>query len=180
MSQAQSFTEVFEEIKANVSTSKSGKPVKSFSRSDFDKLAKAYLNSPDYVIEAAGTKGGEMVTKQIESVKLFRGMIQRILIDFGVDKQEAATILDASKEIKNVDGIYELCSELVYQYMNAGKKFDFITREDFAGSLTLKEMGETTTEHTDIRTKEKYKISKKPHKLLDKKSKAPSWLKKRL
>lgn len=174
------FTEVFEEIKANVSTSAKGKTVKSFSRSDFDKLAKAYLNTPDYTIEAAGLKGGELVTKTIEPVKAFRGMIQRILIEFGVDKQEAATILDSSKEIKNVDGIYELCSELVYQYMNAGKKFDFITREDFAGSLTLKEMGEAISEHTDIRTKEKYKVEKKAHKLLEKKSKTPKWLKKRV
>ncbi len=177
---SKTFTEVFNEIKANVTTSKSGKPVKSFSRSDFDRMAKAYLNTPDYVIEAAGTKGGEMVKKNIEPVKAFRGMIQRILIEFGVDKQEAATILDGSKEIKNVDGIYELCSELVYQYMNAGKKFDFITKEDFAGSLTLKEIGEAVSEHKDIRTGEKFKVSKKAHKVLDKKSKTPKWLKARV
>jgi hypothetical protein len=174
------FTEVFEEIKANVSTSAKGKTVKSFSRSDFDKLAKAYLNTPDYKIEAAGMKGGEVVKKEIEPVKAFRGMIQRILIEFGVDKQEAATILDSSKEIKNVDGIYELCSELVYQYMAAGKKFDFITREDFAGSLTIKEVGEAVSEHKDIRTGEKFKVAKKAHKVLEKKSKVPKWLKDRV
>jgi len=177
---AQSFTEVFEEIKSNLTTSKAGKTVKSFNRSQFDKLAKAYLNSTDYTIEVAGTKGGELVKTTIEPVKAFRGMLKRILIEFGVDKQEAETILDSSKEIKNVDGIYELCSELIYQYMNAGKKFDFITREDFAGSLTLKEIGESISEHKDIRTGEKFKVSKKAHKVLDKKSKTPKWLKNRV
>jgi hypothetical protein len=174
------FTEVFDEIKANVSTSATGKTVKSFSRSDFDKLAKAYLNTPDYKVEAAGQKGGELVKKELEPVKAFRGMIQRILLDFGVDKQEAARVLESTTEIKNVDGIYELCSELVYQYMSAGKKFDFITREDFAGSLTLKEIGEAISEHKDIRTGEKFKVSKKAHKVLEKKSKVPKWLKARV
>lgn len=174
------FTEVFNEIKANVSVSKSGKPVKSFNRTQFDQLAKAYLNTVDYTVEAAGTKGGELETKELKSVQAFRGMIQRILVDFGVDKQEAARVMDESYEIRNVDGIYELCSELVYKYMEAGKKFDFITKVDFTGSLSLKEMGESVSTHKDITTKEEFKVAKKPHKLLEKKSKAPSWLKSRV
>lgn len=177
---AKTFTEVFEEIKANVSVSKSGKPVRSFSRSDFDKLAKAYLNTVDYKIESVAVKDGELVTKEIEPVKALRGMIQRILLDFGVDKQEAARVMSEAYEIRNVDGIYELCSELIYKYMEAGKKFDFIPRMDFVGSLTLKEVGDTITEHKDIRTGEKIKVEKKAHKVLDKKSKVPKWLKKRV
>jgi hypothetical protein len=174
------FTEVFDEIKANVSTSASGKPVKSFSRSDFDKLAKAYLNTPDYKLEAVALKAGELVKKELEPVKALRGMIQRILLDFGVDKQEAARILDASYEIRNVDGIYELCSELVYQYANAGKKFDFITREDFAGSVLLKDVAAAVSKHKDIRTGEEFEVAKKAHKVLEKKSKVPKWLKDRV
>ncbi|WP_171567676.1 hypothetical protein, partial [Brevibacillus sp. MCWH] len=167
-------------IKNNVSVSKSGKPVRSFSRSDFDKLAKAFLNTVDYEIETVSLKDGEVVTKKIEPVKALRGMIQRILLDFGVDKQEAARIMDTAYEIRNVDGIYELCSELIYKYLEAGKKFDFITKKDFVGSLTLKEVGDSVTEHKDIRTGDKIKVEKKAHKILDKKSKTPKWLKKRL
>ena len=38
------FDEVFNEIKGNVTVSKSGKVKKTFSRADFDKLLKALLN----------------------------------------------------------------------------------------------------------------------------------------
>jgi len=175
---AKTFQEVFDEIRAGLTMSKKGKPVKSFSRSDFDKLAKAFLNTPDYVIHAASVKDGELTTKEIKPVEQFRGMIYRILLEFGVDKQEAATIMN-EKEIKNVDGLYEVCSELIYQYMNAGKKFDFITREDFAGSISLKDIAESVSTHKDMRTGEEFKVHKKAHKLLEKKSKCPKWLKKR-
>jgi hypothetical protein len=174
------FQDVFNEIKENVSVSASGKPVKSFSRSDFDKMAKAFVNEVDYKIEAASFKGGEVVKKEIEPVKALRGMIQRILLDFGVDKQEAARVMDQAYEIRNVDGIYELCSELVFQYMKAGKKFDFITREDFVGSVLLKEVEAGKSKHKDIRTGEEFEVEKAAHFVIDKKSKAPKWLKKRI
>lgn len=177
---SKTFTEVFDEIKANVSTSKTGKPVKSFSRSDFDRLAKAYVNQVDYTLESVGQRAGVLVRKEVKPVENLRGMLKRILLDFGVDKQEAERVMDASYEIKNVDGIYELVSELTYKYIEAGKKFDFITREDFTGSLTLKELGETVSEHKSIATGEKFKVKKQSHRILEKKSKTPKWLKERV
>lgn len=177
---AKTFNEVFEEIKSNISVSASGKPVKTFSRSDFDKLAKAFLNTPDYKLETVSLKGGELVDKEVEPVKQLRGMIKRILLDFGVDKQEAERVMTDAYEIHNVDGLYEFVSELLYQYMNTGKKFDFLTREDFAGSILLKDVAETTSTHKDIRTKEEFQVHKKAHKVLEKKSKVPKWLKSRI
>jgi len=174
---AKSFSEVFAEIKANVSVSKKGKPVRSFSRSDFDKLAKAWLNEVGYKVEAVSTKDGELVKKDVFPVQEFRNMLKVILQDFGVDKQAAAKVLDASYEIRNVDGMYEICSELPYVYMDAGKKFDFIPRENFIGSMLLDEVGESVGEFTDIRSKEKIHVQKKAHKILQKKSKCPKWLK---
>ena len=174
----QTFEQVFEEVKASVSKTSTGKPVRSFSRADWDKLAKAYLNDPHYTVKAASVKGGELVTKEIEPVKAIRTMIYKVLVDFGVDKQEAERVLD-TYEFRSVEGVYELASELVYRYMEAGKKFDFITREDFSGSLTVKEVEESVSTHKNIRTKEEFKVKKKQHKVLEKQSKAPSWLKSR-
>jgi hypothetical protein len=171
-----SFQEVFNEIRSNVTMSKKGKPVKSFSKSDFDRLAKAFLNERGYKTEVVGTKEGSMVTKEVLPVDEFRGMIKIILQDFGVDKQEAQKMID-SYEIHNVDGLYELCSELLYQYMNAGKKFDFMPKKDFVGSMSIKEVAAAEGLFTDIRTKEKITIKKEAHKLLEKKSKCPKWLK---
>ena len=174
---AKTFTEVFNEIKEGVSTTKSGKPMQSWSRDAFDKLAKAYVNEVDYTILQASAKGDSYVTKEVKPVQLLRSMIQRILIDFGVDKAEAERVMTEAYEITKVDGIYELCSELIYQYMDTGKKFDFITREDFAGSLVLKEVGESVSDHKHPTTHEVTRVKKEKHKVLEKKSKTPQWLK---
>ncbi|HEY8401796.1 MAG TPA: hypothetical protein VIK89_11060 [Cytophagaceae bacterium] len=182
-----SFQEVFDEIKGKISVSnRGGKPklVKSWSRSDFDRLAKALVNDVDYTIDAVSIKNGEVQKKEIKPVQLYRNTIRAILQDFGVDKQEAARIMDSSYEIRSVDGLYELASELIYKYMEAGKKFDFITREDFMGSLTLREVDESVSEHKSIskdgEPSKTFKVKKGKHKQLEKKSKAPRWLKTRL
>lgn len=171
------FREVFEEIKTNVSVSASGKPLKTFNRKDFDKLAKAYLNEIDYKIESVSTKKGELIKTEIEPVKELRSMLKRILLDFGVDQQEAENIMSESYEIKSVQGIYELCSELIYQYLLCDKRFNFITREDFSGALKIKEHEESITEHKNIKTGEPCKVKKKKHRTLEKISKTPKWLK---
>ena len=178
---AKTFNEVFEEIKSNISISKKGNPVKSFSRQDFAKLAKALINPPDYTINAVALRNGEVTTTEVKPIEAFRGVIRRILVDFGVDKQEADRVLESAYEIKSVDGFYELTSELIYQYINAGKKFDFITREDFVGSFSLKSVNETTTIHKIIQNPDEiHTVNKKAHKQLDKRSKCPKWLKTRL
>lgn len=178
------FDEVFNEIKGNVAVSKSGKVKKTFSKADYDRLLKALLNDTGYKTEYCTVKGGEMVTKEVEVTKMFRESIKRILINFGVDKQEAEKMV-TDYQFTNVDGWYELAAESIYKYIEAGKKYDFPTRQDFKGSLTLKEVDESTGTFTSIRKKgdktppEEFKIKTKKHKVLEKKSKAPAWLKKK-
>jgi hypothetical protein len=179
-----SFQEVFDEIKSKVSVSNKGgspRPVKSWSRSDFDRLAKALVNDVNYTIDSVTIKNGKPEKKEIKPVQLYRNAIRQILIDFGVDKEEAKRIMDESYEIRSVDGLYELASEIIYKYIEAGKKFDFIPRQDFVGSLTLREIGETVTEHKTISKNgepaKTIKVKKQKHKQLEKKSKAPRWLK---
>lgn len=164
------FQEVLNEIKE---ASKNTKVT--FSRTDFDRLAKAYVNDVDYKAEAYSAAGGKT---EIETVKLLRGMIKRVLRDFGVDAQEAEKVMSAEYQIKNIDGIYELCSELVYQYVGAGKKFSFITKEDFEGSILLESIGasETTSKGVGENAPE-FLVNKKAHKKLKVKSGCPKWLK---
>jgi len=175
-----SFDEVFNEIKANVSVSANGKIKKSFSKSDFDKLLKAFLNDNGYTIKAASTKGGELVITDMKPVELFRDkVITKLLVDNGHDKAEAAKIA-AEYEFTKVDGLYEIISEVIYQYCNANKKFDFITKEDFRGSLALDEVEECTVERTSPADRtQKFKVNTKAHKKLKSKSKTPDWLKKK-
>lgn len=172
------FDEVFNEITNNLTVTKKGKTKKTFSRSDFDKLMKAFLNTYDYKMTIAGTKGGELVTSEITPVKEFRDVvITKILTDNGYDKAEAAKIA-AEYEFTKVDGLYEIISEVIYQYMNAGKKFDFITKEDFSGSLTIDTVDESINECTAIgKPGETFKVKTKKHKKLQRKSSANKWLK---
>lgn len=178
------FDEVFNEIKANVSVSKSGKVKKTFSRTDFDTLLKAMVNEVEYSTEYCGTKNGEMTKKTVQPVKMFRESLKRVLMNFGVDSHDAEKIVTDYK-FTNVDGWYELMSEIIYRYMEANKKFDFPTREDFKASISIKNVDKSTGTYSAIKKKgdnspaEKFKIETGSHKILEKKSKAPSWLKKK-
>lgn len=159
------FNDVVAEIKSGA-TSK-----KTFSRSDFDKLAKAYVNDVNYDAKV-GQEG-----KELKSVELFRGMIKRILKDFGVDEQEASRVMTDAYQIKNVDGVYELCSELIYNYTDAGKKFQFLEKPDFTGSLILNDVEESVKETKGVNSDDVYVVTKKKHKQIKAQSKAPKWLK---
>lgn len=178
------FDEVFNEIKSNVSVSKNGKVKKTFSRTDFDALLKAMLNETEYSTEYCGTKNGEMVKKTVQPVKMFRESLKRVLMNFGVDSHDAEKIVTEYK-FTNVDGWYELMSEIIYRYMDANKKFDFPTREDFKASISIKSVEKAVGTYSAIKKKgetgpaEKFKIETKSHKILEKKSKAPAWLKKK-
>lgn len=173
------FDEVYEKISSNVSVTKSGKPKKTFSRTDFDSLVKALINSPDYKATYYGTKNGEVVTKDVYPVKKLRESLKQILIEHGVDAQEAAKFVTDYKFTK-VDGMYEFMAEAIYKYMCAGKKFDFPTTEDFKASISIKDVEENEGTYRSIKNpSEKFKIKTKKHKILEKKSKAPDWLKKK-
>lgn len=163
------FTEVLNEIKEAAKGNKV-----TFSRTDFERLAKAYVNDVDYKAVSYSPAGAT----EIESVKELRGMIKRILRDFGVDAQEAERIMTSEYQIKNVDGIYELCSELVYQYVAAGKKFSFMSKEDFEGSILLEEIGESEQVTKGVgEDAGEFLVTKKAHKKLKVKSSCPKWLK---
>jgi len=176
------FDEVFNEIKSNVSVSKSGKVKKTFSKTDFDKLLKAFMNTPDYEMQVAGTKGGEMVTKTVYPVKEFRKFVEKVLADFGVDAQERKK-MESEYDFSNPDAFYYFMSEFLMVYMSAGKKFDFPTKEDFSGSISLKDVAESVGTYKPIgknsEGKDPFKIKTGAHKILEKKSKAPKWLKKK-
>lgn len=175
--------EVLKEIEESVSVSaKTGKVKKTFSRSDFDRVLKHLMNTPEYKAEYCSTKAGELVKTDVEIVKKMRDSLKKMLINGGLDKQAADAFME-TYQFTTVDGFYEVFTEAMYLFMNANKKFDFPTREDFKGSISLKVMEENVGTFTSIRKNddgtppEKFQIKTKKHKVLEKKSKAPAWLK---
>lgn len=168
------YKELFEEIRESMKNG--GKCT--FSKEQFTDLARAYLNDTEAVVKVAKTKNGEMFTEETNVVKDFRKMIERILIDFGVDKQEASKVIE-DYQFTNVDAMYGVCSELIYNYVDAGKKFTFIPKEDCVASLTIKEYEDEVKYNKNPKDPEAEPVPTlyKKHKKMKVESLTPSWLK---
>lgn len=179
------YQEVLDEMRESVNASKNGKPKKTWSRSDFDRLLSAAVNEADMKMVVAQTKNGEMTEKEVFPTQLYRQALRKILIDFGVDKQAAEPMVNGSYKITSVDGMYELFCNVMFDYMNAGKKFELPTRKNFSGSMSTKTVNKATKEFSAIpkpgepNPPKKFTVETAEHIELEKKSKAPKWLKKR-
>ena len=53
-------------------------------------------------------------------------VVMKILLDFGVDKQEAERIMTNDYQFKDLNALYEVASETILNYAGTGKKFNFI------------------------------------------------------
>ena len=176
------FEDVLSEIKSSSTKTKSGKTKKTHSKADFNRVILGLINEPDYTTTVISTKNGEKVETEITPVKDVRNSLKKVLTDFGVDKQEAETILTDYKFTK-MDGMYEFISEAITNYLDADKKFDFLPKEDFVGSIVMNNVPASTKEYpamAGIGNSEPVKVSVKAHRTLGKKSKAPEWAKKKL
>lgn len=168
------YNEMVEEIKNDMANG--GK--RTFSRELFGELSQAYLNDFGARTQVAKTKNGEIHLEEINVVDDFRKFIEKVLLDFGVDKQEATKIRD-SYEFTNVDALYPVCSELIMNYIDTGKRFMFLPKEDCVASLLLDEFDEEIKENKNPRDPEAEpkKTLYKKHRKLKCQSSCPPWLK---
>lgn len=174
------FKETKAAIEAGVKKNKKGEPIKTFSKSTFDQMALAILNEVNYEVEIAKIKNGEMVKEKIKPVeKLRKGFLKNILNSAGFDKHEIEKFLN-ELVITNADGLYETIAEIIYNYMDAGKKFPLLVKEDLKASISLKEVPETEKEHRNPKGDgSTVKVKTKKHKKVVVKAAAPQWLKTR-
>lgn len=173
---AKNFNEMMAELAANVKLSAKGKAKKNFSRKDFDQLFTAFLNENDYETEVVSVKGEELVRETVKPVAEFRKVFYNTLLDFGVDKQEAAKILDGTYQFNKTPGAYEFTSEVLENYLKH-KKFNFLPKEDLAASIVLEDVEEEVKEFRKPGTDEKSKKRIKKHRKVKAKSSAPKWAK---
>lgn len=170
------YMELVEEVKAEIANG--GK--RSFSRELFNELTKAYLNDVEgNITTVAKTKNGELVTEEINVPANFRKMIMKILLDFGVDKQEAERILTNEYQFKDVSALYEVASETILNYAGTGKKFNFIPKPDFQCSLLIDDYEEEVklTKRPGAPDEEAKEVLYKQHRKCKVESTCPSWLK---
>lgn len=185
MGNYKTFKEAKEELVKSIKKSKKGdKVIHSFSRTDFNALFGAYINDPTHVMETVQIVDGNVTNVKTEVVREFREkFILPILVEYGIAKEEAEKAVNDYK-FKNsqVAGIYEFIAEILYQYIDAGKKFNFPNRKDFQGSIHLKAIPSAIVER-DLRDIKDHKTiighkkeKRDSHKTIVKKSTAPNWL----
>lgn len=162
----------FEKTLKELTTEKS-----TFSKVDFNTLATSLLNEVGYEASAHKTKKGEVVTETITPVDDFRNDIKKILVEYGIDTQEAEKFVSDYK-FKKAEWMYPLMSEILYNYMETGHKFTFLAKEDFAASIMTKKVKANTATFTNPKTKEKFSKDIPAHTVLTKSSSCPSWKKK--
>lgn len=180
---SKTFDQVWNEIKESVKVTPKGKKKKTFSKSDFNDLLKALLNETQYEMTTASVKNGVMVENTIKPVEMFRESLKKLATKVGMDSQDADKFM--SVEITDVTGFYEICSEIIYKYIEADKKFDFVTKPDFVGSMTLADVDASIKTYKSIPKDDstpqtESTIKTKKHKKLECKGKAPKWCKEKV
>ena len=152
-----------------------------FSSEKFEELALAFANERDTEFGYARYKDGELTIEKAKPAEFFTKLVYDILVSNGHDKQEAEAIA-AKYEFKSFKGAYLAFSEILFGYIETGKSFKFASKEDFAGSIYLRDHEESIKEHRNPQDPEgtKIKVKKKKHRTLESKSTAPDWLKARI
>lgn len=150
---------------------------RTFSKELFSELSKAYLNDIGNKTTVAKTKNGEIYTEELAVVDDFRKFMEKVLIDFGVDKQEASK-MRTDYQFTNVDALYPICSELIMNYLDTGKKFTFLPKEDCVASLLLDEYDDEVHYNKNPKDPEAEpkQVMYKKHRKLKSESTCPSWL----
>jgi len=158
-----------------------------FNKKNFTALMTALANDQEFVTRVAKVRNSEIdVIEKVAVSKGFREFCKKILEKGGVDKNESVIALSDSFEFTNADlsGLYEFIETAIYEYMNSGNTFEFLPREDFKGSISIKDVPEKTTVAEAFSPKDRtslgtYETTKKKHKELVAKSTCPAWLKDR-
>lgn len=140
------------EVRNEIREEINGKVGASFKKSDYERMAKAFINDIEFTTEVVKTRkeDGTITKETIQPVKDFRNnVLKPILTKFGVDAVEAEKINEI--EIDKVKGLYEFQSELNYEFMQTGRKLDFLPKEDFKASMFLYNESGSTKEHKMVR-----------------------------
>ena len=162
--------------------------VNRFNKKNFNTLMTAMANDPEFTAKVVKVKNNEISdVEDVMVTKGFREFCKRIVEKAGMDKKESEIVLTSDFTFSNSDlnGIYEFFAEAVYTYMAAGNQFDFLPKEDFKGSISLKNVGEVTKTAEAFNPKDRsslgtYQTTKKAHKELTVKSSCPVFLKNRV
>lgn len=152
-----------------------------FNKKNFNTLALAIANDTDFKIQVAKKTGDTCELEDVMVTKEFRKWCKKFAEKLGVDSAESEKILTSEFKIDTVEGLTDFMATAIYEYMNAGNRFDFPNREDFQGGLYIKNIDESTSVRDAKNPKDgsyigTFETHKKKHKILAVKSTCPTYL----
>ena len=157
---------------------------KRFNKKSFNGLLTAIINDPSYSLPTAKVKGGKLADVEALPASLnFRKCMKKMVESMGVDKAESAKILTDEFQIKDSDGLYDVVTAAMIEYMDAGNAFDLPTTPEMKCTLKMRDIKGSTGEPTEAfhpKTREslgQFKTTKKNHKVVKVSSTCPNFLK---
>ncbi len=187
MKEIKTVAAVLESIRPNPVVKDNGKTNHNrFSKKAFNELLTAMVNDPDFTTDFAVSAKGEL--KSVEELRVtegFRKWLQKVVEIAGIDKAESAVVLSKDFVIPNMDGLYELFTTAMYEYMKNGSRFDMIPKRDFKASFAMNKKAPKTKTGTLLNPSTgevlgTYSTDMAEHWEASVKSSCPNWMKKRM
>jgi hypothetical protein len=187
MKEIKTVASVLESIRPNPAVKDNGKTNHNrFSKKAFNELLTAMVNDPDFTTDFAVSAKGEL--KSVEEIRVtegFRKWLQKVVEIAGIDKAESAVVLSKDFVIPNMDGLYELFTTAMYEYMKNGSRFDMIPKKDFKASFAMNKKAPKTKTGTLLNPSTgevlgTYSTDMAEHWEASVKSSCPNWMKKRM
>lgn len=177
------FQQKKDEIKAAAeqNLNKKGEPKRGFSKTQFNELAAAYLNSPEYVEQQLKTKDGKASIVESTPVKDLReNIIGGIAKAAGLDKAEQEKLVNEYQFSTKAD-YHSFVSNTVEAYAGECKrKFTFNPRTDMSGSIVIETVPEVTKEVKIVGSDKTKKVKYGQYQKVKAKSTCPKGLRKDL
>ena len=180
MAKIMTVSEALEAVKAK-SNAKGEKVINRFNKKNFNMVALAIANDVNFKSQVAKKNGDTCDVEDIMVTKEFRKWCKKFAEKLGVDSAESERILTGEFQIDTVDGLTDFMTAAIYEYMNAGNRFDFPNKKDFQGGFYLKDVKESKTVRDAKNPKDgsfigTFETTKKNHKVLAVKSSCPTYL----
>lgn len=163
---------------AQQNLNKEGKPKRSFSKTQFNELAAAYLNSPEYVDTVRATKDGEVTLTETTPVKDFReSVIGGIAKAAGLDRSEQEKLVN-EYQFSAKTNYHSFVSNTIEAYAGECQhKFTLTPRADMTGSIQIDDVEEVTKTVKVPGTGEEKKVHYGAYRKVKAKSTCPANLK---
>ena len=160
---------------------KGEKVLNRFNKKNFNILMTAIANDVDFTEKVAKKTGDTYELEDVMVTKAFRKWCKKLVEKAGIDSQESDIVMSPEFKIDDCEALYDFFAAALYEYMDAGNKFDLPNKEDFQGSFYLNEIGETVKEYEARNPASgeiigKFEGKTKKHKEAKVKSTAPAWL----